>query len=177
VGSPHKVTVWTDHANMQYYCHPQKFNRRVAWYIAVLGDYNLKLKHLSGIQNHADGLSRQPDYNQGGDDNDAVTALLDTLFARVIFNITFDEQIRKQQKEHRENIEGWKSKYNLVHWWKLVETHSPSCHWRRTHVEDHHWTILWHSHSWTSEHVQGHRNGKKRLLVVDNVTAPCAVEQ
>ena len=50
VGSPYKVTVWTDHANLQYYHHPQKVNRRVAQYIAVLGDYNLKLKHLPGIK-------------------------------------------------------------------------------------------------------------------------------
>ena len=58
VGSPHKVTVWTDHANLQYYRHPQKVNRRVARYIAVLGDYNLELKHLPGTKNHADGLFR-----------------------------------------------------------------------------------------------------------------------
>ena len=96
MGSPHKVTVWTDHANLQYYCHPQKVNRRVARYIAVLGDYNLKLKHLPGIKNHADGLSRQPDYDQGGEDNDAVTTLPDILFVRVISNIAYDEQICRQ---------------------------------------------------------------------------------
>ena len=25
-GSPHEVMVWTDHANLQYYRHPQKIN-------------------------------------------------------------------------------------------------------------------------------------------------------
>lgn len=25
-GSPYKVTVWTDHTNLQYYRHPQKIN-------------------------------------------------------------------------------------------------------------------------------------------------------
>jgi hypothetical protein len=62
----------------------------------VLGDYNLKLKHLPGIKNHADGLSRQPDYDQGGEDNDAVTTLPDILFVRVISNIAYDEQICRQ---------------------------------------------------------------------------------
>ena len=122
MGSPHKVTVWTDHANLQYYCHPRKVNRRVAQYIAMLGDYNLELKHLPGIKNHADGLSRRPDYDQGGEDNDAVTTLPDTLFVRMISDVAFDEQICRQQKEHTEKIEEWKSKYKLRYtngnWWK-----------------------------------------------------------
>ena len=87
----------------------------------MLGDYNLELKHLPGTKNHADGLSRQPDYDQG-EDNDVVTALPDTLFARVISDIAFNEQVHRQQKEHTEKIEEWKSKYNLRYndgsWWK-----------------------------------------------------------
>jgi hypothetical protein len=61
----------------------------------VLGDYNLELKHLPGTKNHADGLSRRLDHDQGGEDNDAVTALPDELFARVISDVAFDEQIRR----------------------------------------------------------------------------------
>jgi hypothetical protein len=117
IGSPHKVTVWTGHANLQYYQHPQKVNRRVAWYIAVLGDYNLELKHLPGTKNHANGLSRQPDYNQGGEDTDVVTVLPNEFFARVISNMASNEQIHRQQKEHSKKIEGWKDKYNLQYTW------------------------------------------------------------
>jgi hypothetical protein len=88
----------------------------------VLGDYNLKLKHLPGTKNHADGLSRRPDYDQGGEDNDAVTTLPNELFARVISDMAFDEQIHRQQEEHLEKIEEWRDKYNLKHldgnWWK-----------------------------------------------------------
>jgi len=51
VGSPHEVTVWTDHANLQYYRHPQKINRQVARYVLTLAEYNLKLKHLPGVKN------------------------------------------------------------------------------------------------------------------------------
>jgi len=58
IGSSHKATVWIDHASMQYHCHPQKVNRRVARYITLLGDYKLELGHLPGIKNHADGPSR-----------------------------------------------------------------------------------------------------------------------
>jgi len=58
VGSPHQVMVFTDHANLQYYQHPQKINQRVARYISMLADYNLELKHLPRIKNHTDPLSR-----------------------------------------------------------------------------------------------------------------------
>ena len=56
-GSPHKVIVWTDHANLQYYRHPQKINRQVALYISTMAEYDLELKHLPGIKNRADPLS------------------------------------------------------------------------------------------------------------------------
>jgi RNase H-like domain found in reverse transcriptase/Integrase zinc binding domain/Reverse transcriptase (RNA-dependent DNA polymerase) len=143
IGSSHKVTVWTDDANLQYYQHPQKVNRRVARYIAVLEDYNLKLKHLPGTNNHANGLPRGPDYDQGGEDNDVVTALPNELFARVISNMAFDEQIHRQQKEHLEKIKEWKDKHSLKHldrsWWKgttLVVTGGE--HMWRTIAEPHH---------------------------------------
>jgi hypothetical protein len=44
------------------------------------------------------------------------------LFARVISDMAFDEQIHRQQKEHSKKIEGWKDKYNLKYldesWWQ-----------------------------------------------------------
>jgi len=94
----------------------------VARYIAALGDYNLELKHLPGTKNHADGLSRRPDHDQGEEDNDEVTALPNELFARVISDMAFNEQIHRHQKEHAEKIEEWKNKYKLRYadgnWWK-----------------------------------------------------------
>ncbi len=30
MGSPHKIKVFIDHKNLEYYCHPQIINRRVA---------------------------------------------------------------------------------------------------------------------------------------------------
>ena len=57
IGSPYKVIVYMDHANLQYYWHPQKINRRMARYISELADYNIELRHLPGIKNRADPLS------------------------------------------------------------------------------------------------------------------------
>jgi hypothetical protein len=54
----HEVTVYTDHANLQYYRQPQKINRCVARYIPRLAEYNFKLIHKPGKYNKADHLSR-----------------------------------------------------------------------------------------------------------------------
>ena len=58
MGSPHEITLFTDHKNLEYYRHPQQINRRVARYIPRLADYNYQLVHKPGIQNHADSFSR-----------------------------------------------------------------------------------------------------------------------
>jgi hypothetical protein len=57
LGAEHKVLVFTDHANLQYYRHPHKINRWVARYIPCLSKYNYKLIHKLGALNKADHLS------------------------------------------------------------------------------------------------------------------------
>ena len=81
IGSPHKVSVYMDHAKLQYYQHPQKINQRVAQYISTLADYNLELRHLPRTKNQADPLSRWPDHNDRSNDNEQVTVLPNELFA------------------------------------------------------------------------------------------------
>ena len=58
LGSPHPVTVLTDHKNLEYYRKPQNINRRVARYIPHLADYNFTLAHILGSTNKVDALSR-----------------------------------------------------------------------------------------------------------------------
>jgi hypothetical protein len=115
--------VYTDHANLQYYRHPQKINRRVARYISTLADYNIELKHLPGTKNHADPLSRRPDHDDGSTDNESVTALPDELFTKVIETTAIDQQIRRNQIIDKEIIkrwrqEGWKLEKKDGAWWK-----------------------------------------------------------
>jgi len=103
-GSPHKVVVLADHANLQYYRHPQNLNPRVARYAATLADLNVKLKHLPGIKNRADPLSRRPDHDDGSGDNEQVTALPDKLFTRVIETTALDQQVRQYQSQDKKAI-------------------------------------------------------------------------
>ena len=92
------VLAYIDHANLAYYRHPQKINRRVARYISTLVDYNLKIVHKPGNTNQADALSRQPDFNDGMGDNENITALPDQLFINHINTANLYKEVRKQQK-------------------------------------------------------------------------------
>jgi hypothetical protein len=98
MGAKHKVKAFIDHANLAYYRHPQKVNRRVARYIATLTDYDLELVHRPGAQNKADALSRRPDYDNGQADNKDVTALPDTLFVRHLETLDIHQQVLDAQR-------------------------------------------------------------------------------
>src|SRR5882762_7245729 len=94
-GSPHIITVHTDHANLQYWRQPHKISRRIAQEVAELAEYNVVLRHIPGKANgRADALSRRPDYDQGTHDNENVTVLPDALFIR---SLTIDEPQYEQQ--------------------------------------------------------------------------------
>ena len=108
------VIILTDHANLQYYRHPQKINRRVARYINFLEDFNYQLKHIPGIRNHADALSRRPDYDDGTEDNQQVVVLPDSVFICLLSATTLDEKIRKQQHAVSKELESWQDLYTLV---------------------------------------------------------------
>jgi hypothetical protein len=115
-GSPHKVIVFTDHMNLQYWRDPHKISRRVARQVLRLAEYDIELRHIPGKTNgRTDALSRLPNYNQGGDDNEDVTVLPDHLFVRL--SLTEDEE---QQDE--KTLRPWVDPHNLREvdgvWWK-----------------------------------------------------------
>src|SRR5579863_3691849 len=83
-GTTLPVQVFINHVNLTHYCHPQKINRHVAWYINSLSEFNYILKHLPGTLNHADGLSQRPNYDDGSNDNKQVVALPDHVFIHSI---------------------------------------------------------------------------------------------
>jgi hypothetical protein len=75
-GSPHKVVIYTDHANLQYWCQPHKISRRIAREVLELSEFDIELRHIPGKSNgRADALSRHPDYDQGEHDNKNITVL------------------------------------------------------------------------------------------------------
>ena len=90
-GSPHKIKVFLDHMNLQYWCQPHKISRWVAREVLTLSKYNIKIHHFKGKANgRADTLSRHPDYNHGDQDNQDVMVLLDKIFVRAITESIID---------------------------------------------------------------------------------------
>lgn len=66
----------------------------MAQYISFLKDFNYQLRHLSGVCNQADVLSRRPDHNNRSEDNDQVVALPDKVFVRAISTADLDKKIK-----------------------------------------------------------------------------------
>jgi hypothetical protein len=82
-GSPHKIKVFSDHMNLQYWRQPQKISRRVAREVLALSEYDIEIHHIKGKSNgRADALSRRPDYDNGENDNRDVTVLPNHIFVR-----------------------------------------------------------------------------------------------
>jgi len=84
-GSPHKIIIYFNHLNLQYWRSPQKISQRVAREVLELSKYNFEIRHVPGKQNgRADTLSWRLDYDTGEDDNTNVTVLPDKVFARAM---------------------------------------------------------------------------------------------
>jgi len=113
IGTPHKITVWTDHANLQYYRQPQKVNRWVARGINFMAKFPLELKHIAGKKNRADPLCRRPDYDDGSKDNEEVVALLESLFIKAIETEGLDQIIAKMQEQQASEMNKWEEEHNL----------------------------------------------------------------
>ncbi len=83
VGSPHKIVIYSDHLNLQYWRLPQRISCRVAREVLELSEYDFEIRHLPGrLNRRADALSRQPGYDQGENDNKDIVMLPDHVFVR-----------------------------------------------------------------------------------------------
>jgi hypothetical protein len=111
LGTNHKIIVWTDHANLQYYHQPHKVNRRVARGITYMGDFLLELCHIAGRKNRADPLSQCPNFGNRKGDNEEVVALPDELFAQTIEAAAIDQMIQKAQGCHATLLSQWNEAY------------------------------------------------------------------
>jgi hypothetical protein len=113
VSSPFPITVFTDHKNLEYYCHLRHINRRVACYIPQLADYNFTLIHFLGTANKADALSRRPNYPQGGEDNDNVTVLPAPLFVHTATFSSIDDRTHACQLQQNPLLKQWANTFPL----------------------------------------------------------------
>jgi len=126
VGSPHKVWVYTDHANLQYWREPRKIPDKIRRYITTLSEYDVELFHQPGKKNQADVLSRCPDFEREAKTmkKEEVIALPDHLFLRRISTAAAEEGVRLHQtdKQYKEKLQAWIKEHKLHkrqgQWWK-----------------------------------------------------------
>ena len=130
------MIVHTDHANLMYWCQPQKISRRITRQVLELEEYNIKLLHVPRKNNScADALPRRPDYDQGVTDNQNVTVLPDKLFICALAS--------QDLKRDKEALKPWVDPHKLKQisgtWWEgnqlVVTADTPS---RPTIVQMHH---------------------------------------
>ena len=115
MGAKHKVLVFTDHANLQYYWQPYKINQCVASYISHLAEYHYKLIHKLGKYNKANLLSQRPDYNQGKDDNSDVMVLPDSLFVHATSLSLLEDMVFTAQEYTKPTLQAWATLYPHIH--------------------------------------------------------------
>ena len=120
-GSPHKIKVYTDHQNLQYWKQPHKIPRRIARQAQEIMEYQLELIHIPGKTNsRADMLSRRPDYDQGDEDNKEVVVLPESMFIRSGHTISYVPEEPPEQNEG--TLKPWIDRYGLKkirgEWWK-----------------------------------------------------------
>jgi hypothetical protein len=105
LGAEHPIEVYTDHDNLTKYQHAQKLSQRVAQYLLVIAEYDIQLKHRPGANNRADALSHPPGTDEGSQDNQDVTVLLNHLFCCALQLEDLEQQVWQAQKQHPFQLE------------------------------------------------------------------------
>ncbi|GLB44521.1 putative retrotransposable element tf2 155 kda protein type 1-like [Lyophyllum shimeji] len=81
-GARHKVEIYTDHKNLQYFLTAKKLNRRQARWSLYLANFDFVLHHRPGrSMGKPDALSRRPDHGDGSADNADIVLLKPEFFA------------------------------------------------------------------------------------------------
>ena len=120
-GSTHKIQIYTNHQNLQYWKQPHKIPWRIARQAQEIMEYQLELIHIPEKTNsHADKLSRCPDYNQGDEDNKEAVVLPESMFIRSSHTISYVPEEPPEQNEA--TMKPWINQYHRKkirgEWWK-----------------------------------------------------------
>jgi len=132
-GTSIPILVYTDHANLRYYCDPRKIGPRVAGYLPEREQYNILLEYKLGATNRANGLLHREDHNdRSNPDNDNVTVWPDSYFCKEHTKIrvmdwdsledNLDQKVKSMQNAQQETIKRWSIAHGLTlhdgtHWY------------------------------------------------------------
>lgn len=79
-GCTHRIEIWTDHKNLEYFQKSQKLSRRQARWAQFLTRFDFILEHKPGTTNKADGLSRRIDHKEGMENDNTEQVVLPEKF-------------------------------------------------------------------------------------------------
>jgi len=66
-GAKHRVEIWSDHQNLQYFMSSKKLNCRQVRWVLYLSRFDFEMINKPGsAMGKADALSRRPDHKEGG---------------------------------------------------------------------------------------------------------------
>jgi hypothetical protein len=105
-GARHKVEIWTDHKNLEYFRTAKKLNRRQARWSLYLSRFDFTLHHRPGrTMGKSDALSRRPDHGSGSEDNSNIVLLDANLFAvRALEVVVAEGEEREMVREIRAKV-------------------------------------------------------------------------
>lgn len=124
-GSPHKIDVWSDHRNLQYFRTACKLNRRQARWSAELQDYDFQITHKPRkTQTRLDGLSRRQDHDDGSQDNeDQILLDMDSIHFQICDSSNYDEQVVKTLEALKgdnrviaQDLKDWRVQNDLIYY-------------------------------------------------------------
>jgi len=123
-GTETPVLVITDHTNLCYYRNLRKIGPCIAGYLLEREQYNIILEYKPGATNHADALSRCPDYKGDNPDNDDILVWPNEYFCEQHMTIwVFDSdsiadelntKVFQAQKEYQLELKRWATAHNLT---------------------------------------------------------------
>src|SRR5712672_1239557 len=136
----HPFTLITDHANLTFWKHPRKVNRRVARWFAELQDYDFEIKHVPGkTHTAADFLSRPFTGDKGEQDNEDVIVLPPKLFvnsAIQVFDIDsifgdLDQTVASTQEHYPLCMKAWQKDHEITDVSMLCPPYGEIPGWRK----------------------------------------------
>jgi hypothetical protein len=110
-GAQHKVEIWTDHKNLEYFMTAKKLNRRQARWSLYLSRFDFVMHHRPGkSMGKPDALSRCADHSNGADDNQDTALLCPEFFAiRALEGITVEGAEKDILREVRKGVRDGKN--------------------------------------------------------------------
>jgi RNase H-like domain found in reverse transcriptase/Integrase zinc binding domain len=105
-GVQHKVEIWTDHKNLEYFMTAKKLNCRQAHWSLYLSRFDFVMHHRPGkSMGKCDVLLHHADHSPGADDNCNITLLKPEFFtARALEGMTVEGAERDILQEIRKGV-------------------------------------------------------------------------